>query len=243
MGLIFDIKKFAIHDGPGIRTTVFFSGCPLSCQWCHNPECKLPNNDKTQEIDIDHVMDVILSDAIFYDESGGGVTFSGGEPLNQLDFLLSLLVACKKEGIHTALDTCGYAPWDSFERILEYLDLILFDLKLIDPAEHRFYTSVSNELILENLEKLSNLGASLRIRVPLIPGITDKEQNLTGIAKFVNDLPGRHPVDLLPYNLFTRSKYQQTGVNLKLDNLREPSRHELELKSHYFEEYGIETNY
>ncbi len=239
MGNIFDIKKYAIHDGPGIRTTVFLSGCPLSCQWCHNPECNIPDHEKNREITVDEVMKDILSDEIFYDESGGGVTFSGGEPMLQSDFLKSLLIECKENSIHTAVDTCGHLPWKCFERILDVTDLFLYDLKLINSAEHMGYTGVPNELILQNLYKLADRKAPIRIRVALIPGVTDREENLEGISKFVSNLPGDIPIDLLPYNLFTASKYDRAGIDYDLENLTEISADLLSEKAEAIKSLGV----
>ncbi|NHZ87227.1 MAG: radical SAM protein, partial [Planctomycetia bacterium] len=164
-GIIFDIKKYAIHDGPGIRTTVFFKGCTMECQWCHNPESKnfgieefvikdrVKKSTKHEivgyEMTIDEVMEKIEKDRVFYDESNGGVTFSGGEPLVQINFLLELLKVCKKSNIYTVVDTSGEASWKDFEKILNYVDLFLYDLKIIDNELHKKYTGVPNKRVLK----------------------------------------------------------------------------------------------
>jgi pyruvate formate lyase activating enzyme len=241
--MIFDIKKFAIHDGPGIRTTVFFKGCPLDCQWCHNPECKSDNADLYAGLDNDElfrkVFKEIRKDLIFYDQSGGGVTFSGGEPLMQMDLLSELLVASREAGIHTAVDTCGYAKFDNFQRILDRVDLFLYDIKLIDDAAHKKYTDASNDLILDNLRELAKTGKEIRIRVPLIPGITDSDENLTGIARLIQALDNVSTVDLLPYNLFGKSKYRKLEKSHPLDDLQVQSDNELKRMTEIFSSSGL----
>jgi len=161
-GIIFNIKKFAIHDGPGIRTTIFFKGCPLGCDWCHNPEgikseIEIINNKKIgYEIDKTNLMKIILKDKIFYEQSNGGVTISGGEPFAQIEFLKSILIECKKNKIHTTLDTCGYTTINEIKKIYNYVDIFLYDLKIIDEKKHVIYTGKSNKNILRNLKYLLN---------------------------------------------------------------------------------------
>jgi pyruvate formate lyase activating enzyme len=254
MGLIFDIKKYAIHDGPGIRTTIFLKGCPLTCWWCHNPEgirrepefmwskerclhCEAcvnacpknalsfspegdlnitmqPCNTCTacvtachaqaleligKEMTVEEVMKEIEKDTIFYDESKGGVTFSGGEPLMQPDFVYNLLKTCKERAIHTALDTCGYAPPDILKRISSITDLFLYDVKVINDEIHKKATGVSNALILENLKMLSRMKKDIIVRIPLIPGINDDEKSITDLGEFVSALHVKE-VSILPYH-------------------------------------------
>jgi len=205
-GLIFDIKRFAVHDGPGIRTTIFFKGCPLSCRWCHNPESRsdtlqcstkhLKLNGEAfeqeeitgKETAVQELLDEIERDRIYYEESGGGVTLSGGEPLFQPDFCVALLRDLKKAGLHTALDTTGYAEQEVIRKIMPYTDLFLYDLKLMDDEEHQKYTGVSNNVILENLEYLVEEGKDVIIRFPIIPGITDKPSNINTIIDFLSNL-------------------------------------------------------
>ncbi|MCE1252504.1 MAG: glycyl-radical enzyme activating protein [Anaerolineae bacterium] len=276
-GVIFDIRKFSIQDGPGIRTTVFFKGCPLSCWWCHNPESQSPQIGRMdrsarcqhcgacvqacpqqaihlgqtgpvteadlctlcglcttvcysearemtgQVMNLAEVMAQIRADIPFYDESKGGVTFSGGEPLMQPDFLLALLQACRREEIHTALDTSGYAAWPVLERVLPYVNLVLYDLKTMDEKTHRHYTGVSNRLILENLQKISSTGKNIIIRMPIVPGINDKPEQLEAAGQFMADLPTLDHVDLLAYHSSATTKYEGLGLSYRLPEVVSPS--------------------
>lgn len=227
-GLIFDIKRFAVHDGPGIRTTVFFKGCPLHCVWCHNPESiptAITQVPKTITLDgrtfteqetvgrlvsVEDLMTELHKDAVFMETSGGGVTCSGGEPLLQPEFLLALLKACKTAGYHTTVDTCGQAPWAVLEAVVNWTDLFLYDLKVLDTEVHKLYTGVGNERILDNLWHLSALGVPLRIRLPLVPDMTYTEANLNAALDFLATLPNRpQGVDLLPYHNTAAHKYDQ----------------------------------
>jgi pyruvate formate lyase activating enzyme len=278
IGIIFDLKKFAIHDGPGIRSTVFFKGCPLSCLWCHNPEgissaqevmvfaqrclascraclelCPKKALNKGKEsivlngdlcnacglcttacpcealqmagrvVSVKEIMAELAKDAIFYQDSGGGITFSGGEPLLQIDFLYELLLACKERGWHTAVDTCGHTPFKSFMKILPLVDLFLYDLKIIDPAKHCRLTGVTNDLILENLSKLSPICRSLSIRIPLIPGSNDSEADIKELAEFCATLPHVHPVHLLPYHRGGSGKRKRLGQVDPLPDTKAPT--------------------
>jgi len=235
-GVIFDIRRFCLHDGPGIRTTVFFKGCPLDCRWCHNPEARAPyperfnlhpandgvGREKHEALvgyatDVEAVLRESLRDVPFYDQSGGGVTFSGGEPTAQPEFLEAALRACKERGLHTTVDTCGHAPFGVFERIGDLTDLFLFDLKLMDNRSHREHTGMANDLILANLNRLAQMGANIWIRVPLVPEITDSEENLSAIAEFLVPLPSIRRINLLPYNKLGEDKiarYQLARKNL-----------------------------
>ncbi len=212
-GIIFDIKRYAIHDGPGIRQTVFFKGCPLRCWWCHNPEsfnsqCEIiynknrlagkelpPNEEKVgYEISVNDLMKEIDKDIIFFDESGGGVTCSGGEPLLQPDFLKALLIQCKEYDIHTALDTSGYASESVLESVMDYVDLFLYDLKIIDSDNHKTYTGLSNKPIINNLKKLIEKNKNIVIRIPIIPDITDTKENICQIKQLLSSLMGVHTI-------------------------------------------------
>ena len=253
-GIVFDIKRYAIHDGPGIRTSVFLKGCLLKCPWCHNPEGKAKEPefmwwaekcigckdcqsacskdaisfsddslliDKAkcdfcgactdacpsealklvgEEMTVTQVLKVIERDRVFYDQSGGGVSLSGGEPLLQPEFSLSLLKACKERGIHTAVDTCGHVDSDVLMRISEHVDLFLYDLKLINDEKHEKFTGVSNRLILENLKELSDSGQKMVVRLPLVPGINDDETNIQEVGEFFSSLGGVKEINVLPYH-------------------------------------------
>ena len=232
-GIVFDIKKYSIHDGPGIRTTVFLKGCPLSCWWCHNPESRnaepelieksirqnayavrhSETHDKIgRKVSIDDVLQELEKDIIFYEQSGGGVTFSGGEPLMQSEFLSELLIRCKKLQLQTAVDTSGYAPSEIFETIAENTDLFLFDLKLMDDEKHRLYTGVSNQLILENLKSIVDQNKNVWIRFPVVPGITDEAENVRQVIAFLIGLKEIKTVSLLPFNRLGEEKYRRLDM-------------------------------
>lgn len=228
MPLIFDIKRFAVHDGPGVRTTVFFKGCPLKCSWCHNPEsisrnieC-MPRERRVGDVVIadceqvgydisaDELFKEILRDRVFMEESGGGVTFSGGEPLMQPEFLHHILKKCHDTGLHTVVDTSGYASTSVFERIAPCTDLFLFDLKLFDDNQHQRYTGVSSSIILKNLEWLLTNNYSVRVRIPIVPDVTATHDNLRRIAGYLSGLGfpfGK--VDLLPFHTTAGHKYER----------------------------------
>jgi pyruvate formate lyase activating enzyme len=250
-GTIFDLRRFCIHDGPGIRTTVFLKGCPLDCWWCHNPEGRtaptnggreLPDSQPIgQVVDSADVIDELVRDRPFYEQSGGGVTFSGGEPMFQIEFLRTLLSTAKAHQLHTVVDTCGYAPVENFRKIRPLVDLFLYDLKLIDNDAHITYTGVSNELILQNLEELAGSGSKVLIRIPLIPEVTDTDQNLNGIARFLKALPGITRVNLLPYNKLGEDKARRFGLTSRLDVLTPQTDAQLSAASRIFRSEGYET--
>ncbi len=263
-GTIFDLKKYAIHDGPGIRSTVFFKGCPLACWWCHNPEARNPEPEPVDservrirkyvmdpsregtigyEVEVGYILEEIEKDRVFYDQSGGGVTISGGEPLMQLDFLAALLEGCRDWGIRTAVDTSGYAPREAFELIIDNVDLFLYDIKLIDTAAHTEYTGMSNELILENCVWLVQQGSNLVPRIPLIPGVTDTKDNLSGIASFLSGLEGVDEVSLLPYNTIAEDKFERYQISNRLGRLERQSIEQLQEAGKLFEEIGCSVRY
>lgn len=224
-GTIFKIKRYALHDGPGIRTTVFFKGCPLSCRWCHNPEGIDPNRQTMSRrtssggidetvgtvVGVDALVKEIEKDVLFYDESGGGVTISGGEPLGQPVFLDALLAACNHREFHVALDTSGFAPTAVVDQVLPRLQLVLFDLKIMDADRHYRYTGVSNRIILENLTRIAGSGTPVRIRFPLIPGVTDGDANVAEIIRFGSTLEAIEGIDLLPFHRIGEEKYRRLG--------------------------------
>lgn len=278
-GTIFDIKRFAIHDGPGIRTTIFFKGCPLHCVWCHNPEgiesrFELMPNPRRCAADCTECLKVcpdvlvkkdgrivlqravrgdalcsrcadacvydalrlvgkratveditaeVEKDRIFYEQSGGGITFSGGEPLLQPVFLSELIDELKTRGFHLALDTSGFAAWEVLDSIARKCDLILYDLKTMDDTMHRKYTGVSNRLILDNLKRLSSLGKEIWVRVPLVPGVNDDEENMRRTADFLRPLPNIRRVSVLPYHKGGCEKYTNLGKGAGFRAFEPPS--------------------
>ncbi|MCF7934773.1 MAG: glycyl-radical enzyme activating protein [Synergistales bacterium] len=292
-GRIFDIKKYSIHDGPGIRTTVFFKGCPLACWWCHNPESQsfspqlvyrpercigcgeciavCPNDAITysakgvytfpercglcglcadqcptearellgRQVSAGEIMKEIQKDTLFYDESGGGATFSGGEPLSQPQFLLELLEECGRVGIHRAVDTTGYAATELVLEVAEKTELFLYDLKHMDSDEHTSMTGVSNELILDNLRILSQKGHGVNIRYPLIPGCNDSAEQLQQLSDFVKSLPCRHPISILPYHRAARDKYERLDMRYPMEDTPEPREHEVREAARRLSEQGL----
>jgi pyruvate formate lyase activating enzyme len=264
-GVIFDLKKYAIHDGPGIRTTVFFKGCPLHCWWCHNPEGRSPDPEAMDkggggwergymgdpggkgmigyEITVGELVREIEKDRIFYDQSGGGVTCSGGEPLMQIDFLAGLLEISRERGIGTAVDTSGYVPWERFERVIGLVDLFLYDIKMMDDSLHEKYTGVSNRLILDNVEKLHGEGVEILPRIPLIPDITDTDENLDAIICFLAGLDGIRDVSLLPYNKIAEDKFRRFGLTSRLGSLSMQTEAELTAIGKRFEESGYRARF
>ncbi|MFC2089306.1 glycyl-radical enzyme activating protein [Bacteroidota bacterium] len=239
---IFDIKRFALHDGPGIRTTVFFKGCPMQCVWCHNPESHDMHPEEYsvirkvdgkniemkrvygKEISNEEVLVEMLKDQAFYDKSGGGVTFSGGEPLFQHKSLIHLLIALGKEGIHRAVDTSGYTSREIVLEAAEHTELFLYDLKIMDADLHKRFTGIDNRVILENAELLMERGAELIIRIPVIPGINDTEQELAAFTDFLSTRSNHiRQIDLLPYHSIGSDKYRRMDKEYELEELTEPT--------------------
>ena len=281
-GTIFNIQKFSINDGPGIRTTVFMKGCPLNCLWCHNPESKGTHPDlfydakkcilcgacgaacekgchsfseqghifnreecircgKCAEscvaealekvgysITVEEAIGEVMKDVVFYQNSGGGMTLSGGEPMAQFAFTKELLTVAKEKGLHTCMETCGYAPWDHYDSIRDLVDIFLFDYKLTDPALHKQYTGVTNERILENLRKLDAAGAATILRCPIIPTINDTEEHFAGIAKTAESLQNVLEINIEPYHPLGNSKLQMLGKDYPLAELTFPENETVE---------------
>ena len=297
-GIIFDIKRFAIHDGPGIRTTVFLKGCPLSCWWCHNPEsqsvkpdilCRhnlcvrcgtcieaCPENARSLSSDgvdrdadrctvcgtcadacpsgalekigrrmsVEQLMGEIEKDTPFFDQSGGGVTFSGGEPSAQPGFLRALLDRCRDRDVHTAVDTCGFARPSVLRSIAVRTDLFLFDLKLMDPKRHADFTGVSNDIILSNLTMLTEMGKQIYLRIPVIPSITDTDGNFDAIGRFVAALKSAPRITLLPHHSTAMEKYARFDMDKRLpEGTGTPSRKELGELASRLAGYGLEIDF
>lgn len=229
-GIVFDIKRFSVNDGPGIRTTVFMKGCPLRCLWCHNPESQeweiafcektrtlsnvihTVNEQVGRKMTVDEVMVEVNKDMVFYEESGGGVTFSGGEPLAQPQFLKELLIACKNRGIKTAVDTCGHASPNKFIEIIHLTDLFLFDLKHPDSGRHIKFTGSDNKIIHKNLRLLLEAGANVIIRIPVVPGINDQPEIMQRFADMLEG-SGIKKIHLLPYHNLAKTKYTRLKRN------------------------------
>ncbi len=259
-GIIFDIKRYAIHDGPGIRMTVFLKGCPLRCWWCHNPESQSPQPEiclKKAPLDakppliekeivgklvtVEQVMAEIDKEIVFFDESGGGVTFSGGEPLMQTQFLAALLDECRANEIHTALDTSGYAMPELFNSIIDKVDLFLYDLKLMNDRQHRKYSGVPNHYVNKNLQMLSDKGKKFIIRFPVIPSITDTAENLRQVKKFLSTFESMEKIDLLPYHIIANNKYERFNKKNEMKNIEPPSNQEMYRLKADFEDAGFQV--
>jgi pyruvate formate lyase activating enzyme len=294
-GTIFDIKKFAIHDGPGIRTTVFLKGCPLACIWCHNPEglprspCLMTFSERCidcgacrdvcplgssaldtpaetasadqcrhcgacaavcpaearqlvgRKVSVEDVLAIVEQDICFYETSGGGVTFSGGEPLGQPEFLLALLTACGRRGMHRTVDTAGYTDSATLAAVAAETDLFLFDLKMMDPQRHRRFTGVSNRPILANLEFLARSGARLQVRLPVLPGINDDRRSIDECGRWLARLPGIERVHLLPYHAMHRRKYTQLGYAYRAGHLRQPTAAQVARVAERLTTHGLES--
>ena len=292
--LIFDIKRYAINDGPGIRVTVFFKGCPLRCKCCHNPESQsrfkeklytnsrcigandcvevCPNDALTltrngivtdvgacklcgkcaescptkamemsgEALSIEEIMHVIERERVHIDHSGGGVTFSGGEPLMFPDFLMELLIACIEKGFHRTVDTSGYADTKTLLKVAEYTDLFLYDLKVMDEEKHIDFTGKSNKLILKNLKVLAESGADINIRMPLIKNVNSDDENLHDTARFIASLPGKIvPVNLLPYHSIAVNKYVKLGIPYSEGEMEEPDENIQNRALEIFESYDV----
>ena len=230
-GVVFDIKRGGVKDGPGFRTSVFLKGCPLRCIWCHNPESQAPEIQRAvttdevcgREMSVDAVMGEVLRDAVFYRTSGGGVTFTGGEPMLQFDFLKELCVAARAAGVHVAVDTSGYAPWERFAELLPHVDLFLYDLKCMDSERHAELTGVSNELILENLRRLDALGAKIWIRCPLVSGLNDSDSDLAAIRAFTSDLRNMEKLEICPYHPLGLEKCAKFGLAPRYAEKEQPT--------------------
>lgn len=251
-GRIFDIQQFSTHDGPGIRTIVFLKGCLLRCRWCCNPESQsyeiqtIVKNGKKEiigrDVTVEEIFDVIKRDRIFYRRSGGGVTLSGGETLCQADFALALLRTCKEHGINTAIETTLCVPFDMIEPLVPYIDTFLVDIKHMNSSKHEEFTTMKNELILQNARRVSAIAKRFVVRVPVIPGFNDTEAEIEEIASFAKSLTGVNEIHLLPYHRLGYDKYVGLGREYKMGDVSSPTKeHMLALKK-VAERSGLKVN-
>lgn len=292
-GIIFNIQKFSVHDGPGIRTTVFMKGCPLSCQWCSNAESMSPepelgiiremcnsckkcldvcpedairlDNDVIQfdrerctacgecaavcppgaitiygrRVIVDEVFKEISKDKSFYEGSGGGITVSGGEPLQQADFVAALFMRCREESIDTCLDTCGCASAEALEKVLPFTGYVLFDIKHMDAEKHKQFTGVTNDLILRNAEIVANSGIQVLFRIPLIEGVNDTAENIEETGRFLKTLGNSAAIELLPYHRLGIGKYRTLDRPYPGKSFITPAPEKIEAVRQVFEENGI----
>ena len=224
-GQLFDVQTYAIHDGPGIRTTVFLQGCPLRCDWCHNPESWEVPATPGPEIAARELVDRLLLDRAFFENSGGGVTFSGGEPTRQSEFLLEALALLKEHGVHTAIETCGHFRSSLCEPLADRVDLFLFDLKHADPDRHKEGTGVGNALIFKNLERLVSLVGTERIvpRLPLVPGFNESPDAVRSLLDLLEELGFRGEVHLMPHHDWASFKHEQLGLEFRDRGKLDPS--------------------
>jgi len=292
--LIFDIKRYAINDGPGIRVVIFFKGCNLNCAWCHNPESISAKVEKMyapakcikcgtcvdacpekaillttdgivtnqdlciicgkcaevcptkaiemsgKEMSVAEIMDIIEKERVFFDQSGGGVTFSGGEPLVHKKLLIELLEECGKRRIHRAVDTAGNVSTETILEVARHTDLFLYDLKMMDSLLHQKWIKYGNELILHNLKILAATGVRIIIRIPLIGEVNDTGENIEHTARFIAGLAGdKKEVHLLPYHNIAVNKYMKLGKSVKFEKLKEPDKETMVKAIAKFAEYGI----
>ena len=232
-GRIFDIQRFSVHDGPGIRTIVFLKGCFLRCRWCCNPEGQefgiqeMTMNGKTkvvgQDITVEDVLDIVERDRIYYGRSGGGMTLSGGECLGQIDFARDLLRGAKERGINTAIESTGFASWDKIEQLAPYLDVYLMDIKHMDSQKHKEFTSQPNELILENAKKIAQKFNKLIIRTPVIPTFNATVEEIRAIAKYAKSI-GVKEMHILPYHRLGKDKYYGLNRSYSMEEIEPPSK-------------------
>ncbi len=292
-GIVFNIQRYSIDDGPGVRTTVFVKGCPLTCLWCSNPESQDPLPEVTyryssckrcavclktcplgiidmqedgvhidrkscdrcgkcveacvteslrisgKKMTVDEVFNVVKRDIDFYRVSGGGVTGSGGEILMQADFIAELFRRCREEEIHTCADTSGFGTKEAMEKILTHTDLVYYDLKQMDPVKHKEQCGQPNDLILSNLSLVVESKVPLVIRVPMVPGYTDSDENMAAIAKTVAGLTKEAPVNILPYHNYGANKYRMIDRKYQLDGVKPPTEEELNRAKRIIESYGL----
>lgn len=239
-GRIFDIQRYSIHDGPGIRTIVFLKGCVMHCKWCCNPESQKYEIEKMvvdgkekiigQDITVAEVMKTVEKDSNYYRRSGGGLTLSGGESLCQPEFAYALLTTAKQRGMNTAMESMGCAPFETIEKILPSLDIYLMDIKHTNPDKHKKFCGRDNLLMLENARKIAESGLTkLVIRVPVIPTFNDTVEEISDIARFADKLPGVEKIHLLPYHRLGQDKYQGLGRQYPMGDILPPENEHMEM--------------
>jgi pyruvate formate lyase activating enzyme len=256
---IFDIKRFALHDGPGIRTTVFFKGCPLECRWCHNPEGIAAGIERFREkitfdgveimretevgrwIGVDELIDELERDRIYMEESGGGISFSGGEPLHQPEALFRLLGLARERNLHTTVDTSGHAGAENMEKVSDMADLLLYDLKSMDAEKHRVYTGVSNEMILANLQRALKGPAAVIIRIPIVSGFNDSDTEIGTMLEYLAALRGIRAVDILPYHPYGMHKYRRFRKENRQNGFPVPEKERIETIRKKFSDAGLQV--
>ncbi len=238
-GRIFDIQKFSVHDGPGIRTIVFLKGCVMRCRWCCNPESQnfkieeMNVNGKIKtvgkDVTVEEVMDTVIQDLPYYRRSGGGITLSGGECLCQADFARDLLLASKENGISTCIESMANVPYENIEKVLPYLDTYLMDIKNINSEKHKEFCGLPNDLILKNARKVASENkTNLIIRVPVIPTFNDTEEEIKEIAKFVKSLETVKEIHLLPYHRLGQDKYTWLKREYKMEGILPPNKEKMQ---------------
>ena len=310
LGRVFDVQRWSLHDGPGIRTAVFLKGCPLRCSWCCNPESQAPYPEMAYfrsrcigcgrcvdlcphgaislkddglatewaicrqqcfgvseppypctskcyagarkmigvAMTVEKVLTEVLKDTLIYQESGGGLTVTGGEPLNQFRFVQALLREAKANWLHTAMETCGDAPWQSYQAILDDIDFLLLDLKVFDPIRHESLTGQGNRLIFENATRLADYmqrkGGRLVVRIPIVPGLTDDPKNVASIADFVRErMSGVDTIELMPYHRLGRGKYADIGLTYHLADIDPPTEGQMAPLSEVLTARGFSLTY
>ena len=249
VGRIFNIQRFSIHDGPGIRTIVFFKGCFLRCAWCCNPESQNHNFEVMLErgkeknigrdVSVSEIMPELLSDLPYYRRSGGGITLSGGELLCQKEFAKALLIACKESGLHTAVESTAYSNFENIRELLPYIDLFLLDIKHTNSEKHKRFTGVPCEIIKENALKIAESGTELIIRTPVVPGFNDTPEEIREIARFAKSLPNVKEHHLLPYHRLGSDKYTGLGRGYSFEGINPPTKEKMNYLLSVAEESGL----
>ena len=260
-GLIFSVKKYSIHDGPGIRVTFFMKGCPLSCIWCHNPEGisssqetvirtnrigdrEFSNNEEVGKYyTTENIIEILDKEKVFINQSEGGITFSGGEPMMQIEFLREALMTCKSNGYHTAIDTSGYSSAENFKSIIPFTDLFLFDIKHLDEKRHIELTGISNIGILDNYKLLLESGKDIMVRFPVIPGFNDDPDHLERLKQFLTKTKtgSIKKINLLPFHKIGSSKYKRFNIPYRMGSVEPPSGEKMKLMKEFFRDTGIKV--